>query len=85
MYWALHRSSPIHETAILSNSLQTIVVSYRFIFLHTKSKVFPAFKRFFSLIKNRFAMNIKILCADYGGQYMSQEFPQFLQNKGMVS
>lgn len=85
MYRALHRSSPIHETAILSNSLITIVVSYGFIFLHTKSKVFYAFKRYFSLIENRFSKNIKILCADYEGQYMSQEFQQFLQSKGMIS
>lgn len=47
-------------------------------------KFFMPLKDFF-LIKNWFSKNIKILCADYEAQYMSQEFQQFLQSKGMIS
>ena len=54
-------------------------------FLRKKSEVFSMFKLFLGLIHTQFAATIKTLRSDSGGEYMSNEFQSFLQNKGIIS
>ncbi|XP_022871118.1 uncharacterized protein LOC111390330 [Olea europaea var. sylvestris] len=54
-------------------------------FLRAKSEVFSVFKRFFALVETQFSSLIKILRSDCGGEYMSNEFQNFLQSKGIIS
>lgn len=43
-------------------------------FLHSKDEVFSVFKLFHAYIQTQFSTNIKILCFDNGGEYMSHLF-----------
>ena len=54
-------------------------------FLHAKSEVFATFKIFLAYVENHFSTSIKTLCTDSGGEYVSNEFQTFLQNKGIIS
>ena len=54
-------------------------------FLRSKSEVFSVFKTFVAYIETQFSSNIKVLRSDSGGEYMSSEFHDFLQQKGIVS
>ncbi|RVW81941.1 Retrovirus-related Pol polyprotein from transposon TNT 1-94 [Vitis vinifera] len=56
-----------------------------FTFSGLRLKFFQSFKRFLALIKTQFYANIKVLCSDSGGEYMSNEFQEFLQSKGIIS
>jgi hypothetical protein len=53
-------------------------------FLKFKSDVFATFKTFHNMIKNQFESKIKILRTDSGGEYLSNEFKQFLENEGIL-
>ena len=54
-------------------------------FLHSKSEVFHVFKMFLAYVENQFSTCIKILRSDSGGEYVSTEFQNFLQQKGIIS
>jgi glycosyltransferase involved in cell wall biosynthesis len=54
-------------------------------FFRSKSEVFSIFKSFFVYIETQFSIGIKVLRSDSGGEYMSHEFHNFLQQKGIVS
>ncbi|RVW62809.1 hypothetical protein CK203_058922 [Vitis vinifera] len=45
----------------------------------------PNSNRFLALIETQFSANIKVLCSDSGGEYMSNELQDFLQSKGIIS
>lgn len=54
--------------------------------LYSKSVVLAAFKIFVTYVKNQFSKCIKILRSDSeGGEYLSNAFQQFLQEKRIVS
>ncbi|KAJ6870821.1 hypothetical protein NC652_036473 [Populus alba x Populus x berolinensis] len=48
-------------------------------FLRAKTKVFSIFKYFLALLKTQFSISIKVLRFDSGGEYISNEFNDFLQ------
>ena len=54
-------------------------------FLRKKSEVFVMFKLFLELIHTQFQTTVKILRSDSGGEYMSNEFQSFLQNRGIIN
>jgi hypothetical protein len=54
-------------------------------FLRSKVEVFQVFTRFVALVETQFSVCIKILRSDSGGEYMSNEFQTFQQNKGIIS
>ncbi|RVW77694.1 Retrovirus-related Pol polyprotein from transposon RE1 [Vitis vinifera] len=54
-------------------------------FLWAKAEVFSVFKQFLALIETQFSANIKVLCSDFGREYMSNEFQDFLQSKWIIS
>jgi len=54
-------------------------------FLWAKAEVFSVFKRFLALLETQFSASIKILCSYSGGEYMSNEFQDLLQSKGIIS
>jgi transposase InsO family protein len=54
-------------------------------FLRAKAEVFSVFKRFLALLETQFSASIKILCSHSGGEYMSNEFQDLLQSKGIIS
>jgi transposase InsO family protein len=54
-------------------------------FLRFKFEVFFVFKSFFAYIETQFSTGIKVLRSNSGGEYMSHEFHDFLQQKGIVS
>ncbi|KAL6347272.1 hypothetical protein AAG906_013708 [Vitis piasezkii] len=54
-------------------------------FLRAKDEVFVVFKRFLALIETQFSTSIKVLHSDSGREYMSNEFQDFLQSKGIIS
>ena len=54
-------------------------------FLRSKSEVFSVFQKFVAYVETQFSSRIKVLRSDSGGDYMSHEFHDFLQNKGIVS
>ncbi|RVW66666.1 Retrovirus-related Pol polyprotein from transposon TNT 1-94 [Vitis vinifera] len=54
-------------------------------FLRAKAEVFSVFNRLLALIKTQFSASIKVLRYDSGGEYMSNEFQDFLQSKGIIS
>ena len=54
-------------------------------FLRAKGEVFSVFQRFLALLKTQFFASIKVLRSDSGGEYMSNEFQDFLQSKGIIS
>jgi transposase InsO family protein len=54
-------------------------------FLRAKSEVFSMFKKFLTYVETQFHANIQIFRSDSGGEYMSNEFQEFLQQKGILS
>ena len=54
-------------------------------FLRPKSEVFFVFQKFVAYVETQFSSRIKVLRSNSGGEYMSHEFHDFLQNKGIVS
>ena len=54
-------------------------------FRWAKVEVFLVFKRFFALLETQFFVSIKVLRFDSSGEYMSNEFQDFLQSKGIIS
>ena len=54
-------------------------------FLWAKAEVFSVFKQFLALIETQFSTSIKVLCSDFGREYMSNEFQDFLQSKWIIS
>jgi transposase InsO family protein len=57
---------------------------YTFVYLiRTKSEVFEKFKTFEALVRNKYQKTIKILRSDNGGEYLSNDFDNFLKSKGI--
>jgi len=54
-------------------------------FLRSKSEVFSMFKKFLTYVETQFQASVKILRSDSGGEYMSNEFQKYLQQKGILS
>ena len=54
-------------------------------FLRSKSEVFQAFKTFLAYVEIQFASVVKVLRSDSGGEYTSNEFHDFLHQKGILS
>ena len=54
-------------------------------FLRSKSEVFSVFQKFVAYVETQFPSRIKVVGSDSRGEYMSHEFHDFLQNKGIVS
>jgi len=54
-------------------------------FLRSKADVFSTFKKFLAFVENQFHIGIKTLRTDSGGEYISTEFQDFLQQKGIIS
>jgi len=52
--------------------------------LKHKKDVLPVFQKFITLIQTQFSMGIKTLRYDNGGKYISQEFRQFCESKGII-
>src|SRR5436853_870942 len=50
-----------------------------------KSKSFEKFKEFKNEVQNQLGKNIKALRSDRGGEYLSQEFADYLKEYGIVS
>ncbi len=55
----------------------------RVYFLKKKSEVFEKFKQFQQVSERETGQKIKVLRTDNGGEYMSRQFEQDLQNKGI--
>lgn len=53
--------------------------------LRAKSDVLSCFKAFVSMVNTKFGTHIKTLRSDSGGEYMSNKFQLFLQEKGITS
>jgi len=54
-------------------------------FLCSKSEVFSMFKKFLTYVETQFQASVKIFRSDSGGEYMSNEFQEYLQQKGILS
>ena len=54
-------------------------------FLRSKSEVLQVFKTFLAYVETQFAATVKVLRSDSGGEYMSNEFHVFLNQKGILS
>lgn len=54
-------------------------------FLRSKSEVFSIFKTFVAFVETQFSTGIKVLRSDSGGEYMSNAFHDFLNEKGILS
>ncbi|KAL5777431.1 hypothetical protein ACOSP7_010357 [Xanthoceras sorbifolium] len=54
-------------------------------FFRSKADVFSVFQTFIALIETQFSTCIKILRSDSGGEFMSHNFQNYLQQKGIMS
>jgi len=54
-------------------------------FLRSKSEVFSMFKKFLTYVQTQFQASVKIFRSDSGDEYMSNEFQEYLQQKGILS
>ena len=54
-------------------------------FLRSKSEVFSVFQKFVAYVETQLFSRIKVLRSYSGSEYMSHEFHDFFQNKGIVS
>jgi len=54
-------------------------------FLRSKSEVFSMFKKFLTYVETQFQASVKKFRSDSGGEYMSNEFQEYLQQKGILS
>src|SRR5260221_2237072 len=53
--------------------------------LKKKSDTFRAFKNFHAMVKIHFKAEISMLMSDFGGEYKSKDFEQFLRDNGIHS
>ena len=53
--------------------------------LKYKSEVFEKFKEYKSEVENQLGKSIKVLRSDQGGEYLSQEFQDYLKENGILS
>ena len=53
--------------------------------LKYKSEVFEKFKEYKSEVENELGKSIKVLRSDRGGEYLSQEFQDYLKENGILS
>ena len=59
---------------------------YKYIYLmRHKSETFEKFKEFKSEVENQLGKKIKTLRSDRGGEYLSQEFIDYLKECGIIS
>lgn len=54
-------------------------------FLRSKSEVFSMFQKFLTYVETQFQASVKNFRSDSGGEYMSHEFQEYLQQKGILS
>jgi hypothetical protein len=85
IFEGLHLFFLILITNTLLLSLMTLVVLLGFTSSRLRLKFFLVPKRFLTLLETQFSTNIKVLRSDSGGEYMSNEFQDFLQSKGIIS
>ena len=53
--------------------------------LKKKSETLTAFKHFVAMVKTQFKANVNTLMSDFGGEYKSKAFEQFLKENGIQS
>ncbi|XP_068639437.1 uncharacterized protein [Aristolochia californica] len=53
--------------------------------LQGKFEVFVVFKHFLALLETQFSTHIKVLPSDFGGEYWSNDFQNFLLSKDIIS
>ena len=53
-------------------------------FLRNKSCIFEKFVEFKNMVENQFNRKIKVLRSDGGGEYLSNEFNNFLRSTGII-
>lgn len=53
-------------------------------FLQSKFEVFAAFQVFLAYVENQFSTSVKTLRTDWGEEFISKEFQQFLQQKQII-
>ncbi|KAL6332044.1 hypothetical protein AAG906_020403 [Vitis piasezkii] len=58
---------------------------YKYFVTFIDDLIFSVFKCFLTLIKTQFSASIKVLRSNSGGEYISNEFQDFLQSKGIIS
>ena len=59
---------------------------YGYVYLmQRKSKKFEKFKEFRAKVENQLGKTIKALRSDHGGEYLDQEFEDYLVEHGIVS
>ena len=59
---------------------------YGYVYLmQRKSKTFEKFKEFWAEVENQLGKTIKTLQSDRGGEYLNQEFEDYLVEHGIVS
>jgi hypothetical protein len=54
-------------------------------FLRSKSEVFSMFQKFLTYVETQFQESVKNFRSDSVGEYMSHEFQEYLQQKGILS
>ena len=52
-------------------------------FLHVKSEAFDCFKKFYATLKTETGRRVKALRTDRGGEFCSNEFTKFCEEKGI--
>jgi hypothetical protein len=57
----------------------------RIYFLRSKSEVFSMFQKFLTYVETQFQESVKNFRSDSVGEYMSHEFQEYLQQKGILS
>jgi hypothetical protein len=85
--------SDLKELPVLSYSKFKYLVSFLddhsshawVVLLKKKSDTLPAFKQFIAMVRTQFNATLKEFMSDFGGEYKSKEFDDFLKNLGILS
>jgi hypothetical protein len=85
MFRVLHPLFLMSITSTLLLLLMSLVTFTWVYFLRAKTEVFSVFKCFLALLETQFSASIKVLHSDSGSEYMSNEFHDFFQSKGIMS
>jgi len=85
MFRVLHLLFLMSITSTSLFLLMTLVAFTWVYSLRAKTEVFSVFKCFLALLETQFSASIKVLHSDSGSEYMSNEFHDFLQSKGIMS
>ena len=74
---------PMHTTSLGGNIYFVLFIDdfskYGWVYpMKTKAEVFKHFQHFKTMVENELGAKIQILCIDNGGEYLSNDFKQFL-------